>query len=415
VDLKKLREQRANIWQQMQALMNAAEAADRDFTAEEHASYGRMEADLDGIGNRIERAERHASLDAALGSVDMPEIPGVQRGEATPSDEDRYAAAFGNFLRGGTARLSPEHRELMEGNFRPENAASVGSGPAGGYTMPPAFRSTMVEVMKAYGVMLSEAESISTDTGAALPWPTNDDTANVGAILAENAQVVEQDVTFGTANLDAYMFTSKLVRASLQFLNDSPNAEQWLARKLGERIGRILSKMFTTGTGTNEPDGLMVSASVGATGVGSLASTGGFTYDALIDLQESLDPAYGSDPNCKFMAHQNVRKALRKLKDSSGKPIWEPSIAAGAPDVLLGKPFLVNNDIAIPAQNSKSLGYGNIRAAYVMRQVSGSASLLRLNERYADFLQVGFLAFERWDGTLQDANAFKVFQTTPTA
>lgn len=49
------------------------------------------------------------------------------------------------------------------------------------------------------------------------------------------------------------------------------------------------------------------------------------------------------------------------------------------------------------------------------RQVAGSASLLRLTERYADYLQVGFLAFERWDGTLQDAGAFKVMQTTPTA
>lgn len=418
MDPKQLREQRANIWAQMQAVMARAEAENRDFTAEERESYGRMEADLDGLGNRIERAERAASLGASInaalaGSSEPP--AGVQRG-VDASDEDRYGAAFNAFIRNGTSRLSPEHRELMEGNFRHiENAAAVGTGSAGGYTVPPAFRAIMVETMKAYGVMLTEAEDVSTDTGANLPWPTNDDTANVGAILSENAQVTEQDVTFGTASLDAYMFTSKLVRASLQFLNDSPNAEKWLARKLGERIGRILSQMFTTGTGSSQPDGIITSATVAVTGSGSLASTGGYSYDNLIDLQESLDPAYGSDPNCKWMANQGVRKALRKLKDTTGKPIWEPSVTAGSPDVLLGKPFLVNNDMATVAQNSKSLGYGNIRAAYVTRQVSGSASLLRLTERYADYLQVGFLAFERWDGTLQDANAFKVMQTTPTA
>ena len=273
----------------------------------------------------------------------------------------------------------------------------------------------MVETMKAHGVMLTESEVINTDTGASLPWPTNDDTGNVGAILSENTQVTEQDVAFGTASLDAYMFTSKLVRASIQFLNDSPNSERWLARKLGERIGRILSQMATVGTGTAQPDGIMVSAGIGVTGAGSLATTSGISYDNLVDLQESLDPAYGSDPNCKWMMHQSMRKAVRKIKDTTGRPIWEPSLQAGAPDVLLGRAALVNNDMATVAQNSLSLGYGNIRAAYVLRNVTGSASLLRLTERYADFLQVGFLAFERWDGTLQDSNAFKTFKTTPTA
>ena len=296
-----------------------------------------------------------------------------------------------------------------------QNAAAVGTGAAGGYTIPPAFRQIMVETMKAYGVMLTESEVINTDTGASLPWPTNDDTGNVGAILSENTQVTEQDVAFGTASLDAYMFTSKLVRASIQFLNDSPNSERWLARKLGERIGRILSQMATVGTGTAQPDGIMVSAGIGVTGAGSLATTSGISYDNLVDLQESLDPAYGSDPNCKWMMHQSMRKAVRKIKDTTGRPIWEPSLQAGAPDVLLGRAALVNNDMATVAQNSLSLGYGNIRAAYVLRNVTGSASLLRLTERYADFLQVGFLAFERWDGTLQDSNAFKTFKTTPTA
>lgn len=87
----------------------------------------------------------------------------------------------------------------------------------------------------------------------------------------------------------------------------------------------------------------------------------------------------------------------------------------GAPDMLLGRPAIVNNDMATLAQNSLSLGYGDIRAAYVTRNVTGSAMLLRLSERYAEFGQVGFIAFDRWDGTMQNANAFKSFKTTPTA
>lgn len=413
----KLREQRAQIWEQMKALTDLAEGEDRDFTAEERTSYGRMESDMDSLGDRIDRSERMDALDAKLDRLpDRPEAS--DRPEGTHED-DGYAAAFSDFLRRGMNSISGEHRELMERRASHDagiqNAAGIGTGSAGGFTVPPAFRAVMIEAMKAYGVMLTEAETITTETGANLPWPTADDTANVGAILAENTPVTEQDFTFGSASLDAYMYTSKLVRVSLQFLRDSSVAEQWLARKLGERIGRILSQHFTTGGGTTLPDGIVTSATVGVTGSGSLASTGGYSYDNLVDLQESLDPAYGGHPDCKWMGHQGVRKALRKLKDSTGRPIWEPSVQAGASDTLLGRPFVVNNDMAAVAQNSKSLGYGSIKQAYVTRQVAGSASLLRLTERYADYLQVGFLAFERWDGTLQDAGAFKVMQTTPTA
>jgi HK97 family phage major capsid protein len=114
------------------------------------------------------------------------------------------------------------------------------------------------------------------------------------------------------------------------------------------------------------------------------------------------------------MGHQSVRKAVRKLKDSQNRPLWEPSLQSGQPDSLLGYPFRINNDMATLAASSKSLLFGNIRQAYVARIVK-ELTTLRLTERYADFLQVGFLGFERADGTMQDANAVRVFATTATA
>ena len=164
----------------------------------------------------------------------------------------------------------------------------------------------------------------------------------------------------------------------------------------------------------SQPDGIVTGSTVGATSTGSLATTGGITYDSLVDLVESLDPAYGGAGGLKFMGHQSARKAIRKIKDSQGRPIWEPSIQAGTPDLLLGYQFRLNNDLATMAQGSKSLLFGNIKQAYVIRLVSGVVTL-KLVERYADFLQNAFLAFQRADGTLQDANAVKVHQTTATA
>lgn len=411
MDVQKLRDQRANIWEQAKALLDAGLN-----TAEDVQSYERMEAELDALDNRIEAAERGAQR-AGRYSQSVPPPAAVLGGGAAieDADDDHLDKVFAQFIRRGINSLGSEDRALMESRFDTsiQNAAGVGTGAAGGYTVPAAFRDKFIEVRKAFGPMLQEAEVIETDTGANLPWPTNDDTGNMGAILAENTQVTEQDVTFGTASLDAYMYTSKLVRASLQFLQDSPNGDTWLARKLGERVGRILNNHFTVGTGTLQPDGIVTSATVGVTGTGSFASTGGITGDQLIDLTESLDPAYASG-DLKFMLHQTVRKAARKLKDSQGQYLWQPALQQGVPSLIAGYPFVVNNDMPTLAASSKSVLFGDIRAAYVIRIVKG-LTVLRLVERYADYLQVGFLGFERADGTLQDANAVRVFQTTATA
>ncbi len=410
-DVQKLRDQRANLWEQAKALLDAGLNS-----AEDVQRYERMEADLDALDNRIEAMERAADRADRYSQAVTPPAAVLGGGTAIEdADDEHLNKVFGQFIRRGINSLGAEDRALMESRFDTsiQNAAGVGSGAAGGYTVPPAFRDKFVEVRKAFGPMLQEAEVIETDTGANLPWPTNDDTGNMGAILAENAQVTEQDVTFGTASLDAYMYTSKLVRASLQFLQDSPNGDTWLARKLGERVGRILNNNFTVGTGTAQPDGIVTSATVGVTGTGSFATTGGVTGDQLIDLTESLDPAYASG-DLKFMMHQTVRKAARKLKDSQGQYLWQPALQQGVPSLIAGYPFAINNDMPTLAQGSKSVLFGDIRSAYVIRIVKG-LTVLRLVERYADYLQVGFLGFERADGTLQDANAVRIFQATATA
>lgn len=416
--LTELREQRANIWSQMTEIMDRSGGIPSGEDAE---AYDRAEAELDTLGDQIERRERHEDADRRLNAVDRTGVMPRQRDGEQSEHDVAYACAFNRFIRAtsGVADLAEEDRRLIQSGFvqgdRFRNAAGVGTGAAGGYMVPPAFRDMVIETLLAYGPMLSLADRIDTDSGANLPWPTNDDTANEGAILGESVQISEQDLTLGTNSLDAYMYTSKLVRVSYQLMQDAPDFERFLARKLGERLARIYNRHATTGTGTAQPDGIVTSATVGVTGSGSLATTGGVSYDNLIDLIESVDDAYlTSMDGARFMMHQSVRKALRKLKDGSNRPIWEPSVQAGSPDSLLGYPIAINNHMATVAQNSKSLLFGSIREAYVIRMVR-SNELVRLNERYADFLQVGFFLFGRLDATLQNAGAVRVFQTTPTA
>lgn len=415
--LQELRETRANVWSQMTEIMERSGGAP---SGEDAAAYDRAESDLDRLGTEIERAERFDTARAAMERVDRSGVLGGDREDASPDAQGRaYDSAFGRFVRAvnGMSDLGDQDRRALRDGYvqgdQFRNAAGVSTGAAGGYTVPPAFREKIVEAMLAYGPMLQLAEVIETESGANLPWPTNDDTANEGAILAENTQITEQDLNLGTASLDAYVYTSKLVRMSWQLMQDSPDFEGLLARKLGERLARIYNRHATVGTGSAQPDGIVQSATVAVTGSGSLATTGGVSYDNLVDLVESIDDAYLAGEQ-RWMMHQSVRKAVRKLKDSQNRPLWEPSVQAGQPDTLLGYPISINNHMATVAQNAKSLGFGNIREAYVVRIVRQN-ELVRLNERYADYLQTGFFAFGRLDATMQNAAAFKVMQLTPTA
>jgi HK97 family phage major capsid protein len=405
---KELIDQRATVWESMKANM-----AITDRTAELDAEYDRLDGEVERLSTSIERSERHAARESEFTKVDrsgvVPPQGGAPEGENVPADE-QYARAFGQFIRYGASDMDPADRRALQANavsgseFR---ALGVTGSFNGGYVVPEQFRNRMVEAIKAFGGMLDVAEVINTDSGATINWPTSDETAAVGAILAENTQVGEQDLTLGTADIDAYMYTSKLVRVSYQLLQDSVfDIDAWLPRKLGERIGRILNQHWTTGTGVGQPDGVVTNAVAGVTApTGQVDSV---TYVDLVDLIDSIEESYQT--NARFMMNRTTRKAFRKLIDGNDRPLWEPSLQVGVPDSILGYPIKLNQDMPSLGAGAKAILFGDFREAYLIRLVTG-VQTLRLSERYADYLQVGFLAFQRADGTMQNSAAIRAFQT----
>lgn len=405
-------EKRANVWSQMQEIQARAEAENRDLTAEERQSWDAAEADLTAASGDVERLERMARLDT------------VQRDQLVvaggPSEEERgerdteadYRNAFGAFVRRGMGALTTEQRQLMMSNADEVRAAATSPGSAGGYFIPTDTLQKITETMKAYGGILGLANVITTASGNPLNWPSNDDTSNVGAILSENSQITEQDITLGQKTLGSYTYTSKLVRVSLQLLQDSAfSIDTWLPQKLGERIGRAVAAHLATGTGTGQPEGLFTNATAGKTG--TTGQTTSIIYDDLIDLIHSVDPAYRASGNCRFVLSDSALKMVRKLKDGNSLPLWQPSTQLGVPDTLLGYAVTVDNGVPVPAANAKSIGFGDINAAYVVRQVAGG-QMMRLEERYADYLQVGFFGFLRLDAKPDDTSAFRVYAHSAT-
>ncbi|ODA69519.1 phage major capsid protein [Streptomyces sp. AVP053U2] len=408
--LQDLLDKRASAWDAAQKFQDRA-ASDDKLSAEDRAAWDAALADVERLSVDIEREERHQRL----ANVDYSQVIDATRDadeerHGGPDKAEAYANAWRSWVREGTTELSSEERSALRTGWvdgKELRAQGVATGAAGGYMVPAPFRAKLVETMEFYSSMRDVAEVITTETGATLPWPTNDDTANVGAILAENTQVTEQDVTLGTNDIGAYMYTSKLVRVSLQLLNDNAfDLESWLAGVLGRRIGRAQNIHFTTGTGTAQPEGVQTNAVVGKTGASGQTTT--VTYDDLIDLIHSVDPAYRNSGRARFMFSDATLSAARKLKDSQGRPLWEPSIQVGAPDGLLGYGYTINQDMPAMAASAKSILFGDFYAGYLIRDVQ-DVQLLRLAERYADYLQVGFLAFARTDGTPQDTAAYRAY------
>ena len=410
---KELREKRKNLAEQANAILVKAKDAKRDLTAEETTQFDKLHDEIDKLRAQIDRIERQEDLEKEL-RESQGRLAGGQQGtpggsgSTTPEQEaEERKAAWGEWLRYGMAGLTPEHRQIMaegRGDLPKEaRALAAGVDTAGGYTVHDDFVPRIETALKAFsGIRNTRATIMRTNSGNDMIMPTSDDTSNKGARLAENTQVTEQDITFGSKTLRAYMYTSKLVRVSIQFLQDSDVAgiEGWLADRLGERIGRITAEEFITGTGANMPEGLSEASTEGHQG----ASQTAITYNDLVELEHSVDAAYRRQ--AEFLLGDKALRNLKKLKDGEGRPLWVPGVATREPDRILGYPYAVDMEIPDPAASVKSLYFGDFSKFHI-RDVR-SMQMLRLTERYADYLQVGFLLFSRHDSMLLDAGTHPI-------
>lgn len=424
--IKELREKRGSIWEQMKLLNKKSQDEKRGFAAEEQQSWDRMNAELDDLARQITVAEQAEAREREFAErvnpgVGRADTAGNGSGEEVPSQE-RAEAAFSKFLRWGTEALAAEERALLrpagatEGRslrgseievrvrqhrLGPEfRGQTVGTGSAGGFTVPEGFVNAWEFAQKAFGGMREASRILPTDSGNDLPYPTANDTDNVGEIVAEEASIGSHvGVTVGQVILKAYKYSSKLVQVSRELLEDSAfDVAAEVGRMLGERIGRITNTHFTTGDNASKPQGVVT----GAVSAFTAASATAITVDELIRLFHSVDRAYRMGPNVFWMFNDSTLEAIRKLtKADWAVPVWQPGLAAGEPDRILGKPYIVNNDVAAIATGAKSVLFGDF-SKYLIRDVA-AFRLRRLEELYAANDQVGFIAFMRHDGRLLDA------------
>jgi HK97 family phage major capsid protein len=390
---------------------------------EYEARFDAAMAEHDRLAEQVEREERLAKAEAMVNAGD-PRRPNGQDAEARAAAEDKqktpeYKEVFQKAVRFGAANLDSEERMvLMEGRAdlpKEVRAQATGTDSAGGYVVPEGFSNELEKALAAWGPMwdASIVRELNTSSGNTIPWPTVDDTSNTGAIKAENAAVTDDgtdDVTFGQKQLDAYVYSTKVVKVPMELLQDSAFDMQSLLTDLfAERLGRLANSVLTTGTGTSQPNGIVTASSLGKTAASGTA----VTSDEIIDLIHAVDPAYRASPRCRFMFNDSTLATIRKLKDGNGNYLWQMGdIRSGEPNTILGHPYSVNQAMADVGLSAKPVIFGDF-SKYVVRKVNGF-NLLTLRERYAEYFQVGMIGFKRFDGELLQSAAVKHLQNAAT-
>jgi HK97 family phage major capsid protein len=375
--------------------------------------YDRIMAEYDRLEGRAKKEEELLAREATLEQGDPRRPIGEDRTLDPPApggDQVTAESAFRSFLRYGAANLLPEERKILAGmrardTERERRAQAVGTDAAGGYLVPQGFVAEVIKRLAAWGPMLDPGitRQVETTAGNQLDWPGMDDTANVGVLLAENTADTDLDLAFNNRVLDAYKYSTRIIRVSEELLQDTAvDLEAIIRDAMAERIGRIVNQHLTLGTGVAQPNGIITAAGVGA----AAGAAAAIAFDDLIELEHAIDPAYRADPSCRWMLHDGTLKRLRKLKDSEGNYIWQPAdVRSGAPASLLGYAYSINQAMAQVAASARSVVFGPFNR-YIVRRVR-ELIIKRLVERYAESHQVGFIGFARFDGELLDANAIK--------
>ncbi len=388
-----LRERRAKAWADAKAFLDSKRTDDGFLSAEETATYDKMETEVINLGKEIERLERQYAIDLELSKATSAAIkndPGIEKTKDNPRATKEYSDAFWKAIR------NKHGYEVM-------NSLRVGEESEGGYLVPDEFERTLVQALEEENVFRSLAKVITTSSGdRKIPIVVSKGEATW---VDEEGPIQESDDSFGQAFLSAHKLAT-MIKVSEELLNDSAfDLPSYIATEFGRRIGNKEEDAFFNGDGVGKPTGIFDEAGGGQLGT-TAAAVAAITFDEIFDLFYSLKAPYRK--RAKFVMNDSTVKLLRKLKDNNGQYIWQPSVALGHPDTILSRPLVTSPYVPEATAANKAIAFGDFGYYWIADRQG--RTFKRLNELFAVTGQVGFIATQRVDGKLILPEAVKYLQ-----
>ncbi len=385
--VQELIEKRAKAWEMAKEFVNSHEDKNGNLSAEDAATYSRMEAEIEELTNSIDRQQRAERREQELSKPVNSPITGK------PYKDEAQAEVK-------TGRASDEYKKAMlnalRSNFRQvANVLQEGVDADGGYLVPDEYDSRLIDVLDEENIVRKLARKITT---------SGDHKINIAATKPAAAWIEEGEaLSFGDATFDQKILDAHKLHVAIKITEELlyDNAfglENYIITEFGKALANAEEDAFLNGTGTGRPTGIFHPTKGGEV-VATL--TAAIKSDDLIDLVYGLKRPYRK--NASFIMNDATLAQVRKLKDNNGQYLWQPSYQAGEPDKILG--YEVHTSAFAPTD---AIAFGDY--SYYNIGDRGTRSFKQLNELFAGNGMIGFVAKERVDGLLILPEAVKVLK-----
>lgn len=421
--LAELRQQRHEKAKACREILTKAEAEGRDLNREERASFDQLDAE---IGD-VDRAMAAAGHGAEPGQLRAGELVGIGQGAAARSSfslgreqrmvdweraRDRRSDTF-SVEEVEAFSLGRAVRGLVSGKWDgadfERRALGEGSDATGGVLVPTSLSSAVIDRVRNRARVL--------EAGATL-LPMDTDTVDVprvaagvqGAWKLENAPVAVADPAFERVRLNAKTL-AVMVKLSYELFEDmTPEASDAITREITGALALELDRVALRGTGIDpEPRGIRntVGATIianGANGVSLSGLAAGAALDFLVDGAAAVMAA-NFDPNAVVYASRTAA-TLAKARDGQGQPIQRPALIADLDELVTNQ--VPNNLVAGTSADTSEAYFGEWPQLLIGVRPSLGVRVKVLDQRYADTMSIGLLAWLRADVALAHPEAFAV-------
>lgn len=398
---------RQKAWDAAKAIADKASDEGRQFTAEEESAWQSANAEMEALDKRIKATldgeQRAADAEAAFAKLDGRPQSGPAAGQRQGGEA---AAELRSFLKGESRSRFYNVEPTTDGPIDLRTLSKLTTG-AGGNTVPTSFYDRlMAHLIEVSAILQAGATVLRTNGGENLQVPKT--TGHSTAVLtAEAASLSASDPAFGMATLGAYKY-GVLIQVSRELIDDTGvDLEGYLAMQAGRALGNAFGADAITGNGSSKPTGLLNNTTLGATGptgvsggLGATSATANSGGDFLIDLFYSVIAPYRASRQAAWLVRDSTMAVVRKVKDTTGQYMFQPSLVAGTPDTLLSKPIYTDPFMPAIATGAKSIAFGDMSQFFV-RMVGGVRFERSDDYAFANDL-VTFRAVLRADSVLVD-------------
>lgn len=428
-----LNERKLNINRQQQVFIDdcIARHPGEGFSEEEKATIARQDAEIDAIAAEVTQfvdREERANDDAKLREAHA-QVFGTEK--VLEQQEQNFAQRFASWARGdarsnevdfdGKANtlsmdLRPGHRimdMLRQGASHTDvrallwDTGSIASG------VPTTTANTVYQLMTAgIAAFRMPTTKITTDGGETMYFPRVNAHGIGTQVIAQGTAIGGTDPTFARMQLDSYKY-GQLVQISSETISDNGfDVLGFIAGNMARAVAQVINADLVVGTGSGEPNGMMVTGNTGA--AGTIATGGSLitpTYENLIDVVYGVNDQYRQSPATAWLMRDATAAVIRKIRDGAGgtvgSPIWQMSpwqgLVTGEPDRLLGYPVYTDPNVASCASNARIMTFGDWNSYYV--RLVGSMVYERSDDYAFNVDESTFRAKQRVDGDSVDATA----------